>query len=221
MAFIETQFPLDISFGSTGGPGFMTDVIVIGSGYEQRNVRWPIGRYRYNVAYGAKTQEQIEAIIDFFQACQGRGHGFRYKDWVDYKSCVLADSPAYDDQTLGNGDGAEDEFQLLKQYTKGSRTVSRTISKPVSGTVVVGVGGVQRSQGDSTYPWSVDTTTGIVTFTGTVPPLTSPVTTVSAGFEFDVPSRFDIDQLQIGMQNRNQGHGLIVDTDIPVVEILI
>ncbi len=57
----------------------------------------------------------------------------------------------------------------------------RTITKPVAGTVQVYLDGVEQPSG-----WSVDTTTGLVTF-GVPPTLGVEVT---AGFEFDVPVRF-------------------------------
>ena len=40
MAFIETRFPADISFGSAGGPEYSTDIVVTQGGYEQRNINW-------------------------------------------------------------------------------------------------------------------------------------------------------------------------------------
>jgi uncharacterized protein (TIGR02217 family) len=212
MAFLEVQFPTDISFGSLGGPEYQTDVIVIGSGYEKRNARWPIGRHRYNVAYGARTQATIESLIDFFQACQGRAHGFRYQDPMDYKSCSIMDDQTYLDQSIGTGDGVETDFQLYKSYTKGSQTVTRTINKPISGTVLVGEDGVNQAAG-----WTVDTTTGVISFA------VAPADTleITAGFEFDVPCRFDTDYLNIGIRDKAGYKNYISDTDIPVIEILL
>ncbi len=40
MAFIETRFPDDISYGAAGGPGYQTDVVTVNSGAEQRNAAW-------------------------------------------------------------------------------------------------------------------------------------------------------------------------------------
>jgi uncharacterized protein (TIGR02217 family) len=82
----------------------------------------------------------------------------------------------------------------------------RTINKPVAGTVLVAVGGVAQSSG-----WSVDTTTGIVTFT------TAPANgaAVTAGFEFDVPVRFDSDLMDVTLDIERLGS----ITSIPIVEI--
>jgi uncharacterized protein (TIGR02217 family) len=40
MSFEEIQFPTDISYGATGGPIFLTDVVATVSGHEQRNSKW-------------------------------------------------------------------------------------------------------------------------------------------------------------------------------------
>lgn len=44
MAFIETRFPVDIAFGSTGGTEYSTDIVITQSGYEQRNSNWAQAR---------------------------------------------------------------------------------------------------------------------------------------------------------------------------------
>lgn len=218
MSFLEVQFPTDVSFGSSGGPMFVTEILPYGVGHEQRNIRQPNGLNQFNAAYGAKTQAQIESVVTFFRAVRGRAHGFRYVDPVDYKSGLIDDDAAFGDQIIGTGNGVEDEFQLVKKYTEGGLTETRNIKKPVSGTVLIGVDGVQRLTGDATYPWSVDTTTGIVTFTGTLPPASLVIT---AGYQYDNACRFGVDKLQISIDNRNQGAGYIVNADIPIVEIMV
>ncbi|MBY0355033.1 MAG: DUF2460 domain-containing protein, partial [Rickettsiales bacterium] len=75
MSFVEIQFPADISYGSSGGPTFSTDVIEAFSGFEQRNINWSAARARYNVAHGVKTQSQLDELIAFFRARQGKAIG--------------------------------------------------------------------------------------------------------------------------------------------------
>ena len=86
MGFVEEQFPTDISYGSSGGPEFSTDIVTAQSGHEQRNSNWAEARARYNVAHGVKSQTQLDALIAFFRARKGRACGFRFKDWIDYKA---------------------------------------------------------------------------------------------------------------------------------------
>jgi uncharacterized protein (TIGR02217 family) len=59
--------------------------------------------------------------------------------------------------------------------------------------------------------WSVSTTTGVVNFT------TAPATgiAITAGFEFDVPVRFDTDALDVTLDLERLGS----ITSIPLVEI--
>ena len=111
-------------------------------------------RGRWDVASGLKKQAQIDELIAFFRARRGKAYGFRFKDWTDYKATG---------ELLGTGDDALTEFQLVKHYPSGSMIEIRTIIKPVAGTVKVYVDGVEQLSG-----WSVDTTTGLVTF-GTAP----------------------------------------------------
>ena len=66
-----------------------------------------------------------------------------------------------------------------------------------------------------TTAYTVDTTTGHVTFTPAHIP--APGAAITAGFEFDVPVRFDTDKLEIDIQGFR--HGAI--PSIPIVEIRV
>ena len=96
-------------------------------------------------AKSGRTQEEIRraddlaAVIAFFEARNGRLRGFRWKDWADYKSCLPSAAITAFDQPLGTGDGTTASFQLKKLYTSGGQTWSRTILKPVAGTVQTGI----------------------------------------------------------------------------------
>lgn len=197
MSFVEIQFPADISYGSSGGPTFSTDVIEAFSGFEQRNINWSAARARYNVAHGVKTQSQLDELIAFFRARQGKAIGFRFKDWTDYQAVA---------QNIGTGNGSQTVFQLTKKYTS-SVTVTRIIKKPVNnGALKIYLNAVLQSSG-----YTVNYTTGAVTFT------TAPGSgvAVTADFEFDVPVRFDTDQLDAAIDD----FGTRSWSDIPLVEV--
>lgn len=200
MAFIETRFPTDIAFGSTGGPEYSTDIVITHGGYEQRNSNWSQARARYNVAHGVKTQAQLDVLIAFFRARMGRANGFRFKDWTDYQATA---------QNIGTGNGSATVFQLKKQYSNGGVIVSRTISKPVSGSVAVYINGVL--QAGSAY--AVNYANGQITF------VSAPTngTAITADFEFDVPVRFDTDRLSASMDT----YGSHSWSDIPLVEVRV
>ena len=185
MSFHEVQFPPAISYGSSGGPGFNTAVLETDGGQEQRIARLSQPRHRYNVAYGIKTYADLLTLKEFYIARLGPASGFRYKDWLDFTTASdHRSSPSVIDVVLGVGDGTTSQFQLIKKYTSGPTTVTRTLEKPVSGTTVVSLDDALQESG-----WSVNTTTGLITFDN---PVASDVV-VKAGCVFDVPVRFGLE----------------------------
>ncbi len=206
MAFHEVRFPDNISRGARGGPERRTQIVELASGDEERNASWAGSRRRYDVAYGIRRADDLASVVAFFEARNGRLHGFRYKDWADYKSDLPSQAITATDQQIGTGTGSLQTFQLAKRYTSGAQTWVRTIAKPVAGTVRVALGMVEQMTG-----WTVDTTTGVVTFT------TAPAggVIVRAGFEFDVPVRFDSDTLDVTLDFERLGS----ITSIPLLEI--
>jgi uncharacterized protein (TIGR02217 family) len=208
--FHEVRFPTAISRIARGGPERRTDVVVLGSGAEERNARWAHSRRSYNAGYGVKSLDDLHAVIAFFEERRGRLHGFRWRDPSDWKSCPPEASPDALDQQIGIGDGATAVFQLAKTYGSGFNPWQRPIRKPVAGTVVIAVAGVTQASGTA---YAIDHATGLVTFLpGHIPAVSA---TITAGFEFDVPVRFDTDKLEINIQGVR--HGAI--PSIPIVEI--
>lgn len=210
MSFHEVRFPTNLSFGAIGGPERRTDVVTLANGFEERNTPWQHSRRRYDAGAAMRSLDDIEILIAFFEARQGQLHGFRWKDWTDHKSCKPSDTPAFDDQVIGAGDGARQTFQLIKTYASGDQSYQRPICKPVGGTVQIGVAGVQRTEGAE---FSIDATTGLVTFV--TPPAASAV--ITAGYEFDVPVRFGSDSFQTSAASFGAGDV----PDVPVVEVRV
>ena len=209
MSFHEILFPTAISRGSQGGPERKTDVVVLGSGREERNSRWADSRRSYNAGYGLRTLDDLNAVIAFFEERRGRLHGFRWRDHADHKSCAPSASPTPLDQAIGAGTGTLATFRLAKTYGSAHAPLRRDITKPVAGSVLIAVAGVTKLP----PAFSVDHTTGIVTFaSGHIPAVGAAVT---AGFLFDVPVRFDTDKLEISLSGFR--HGGI--QNIPIVEI--
>jgi uncharacterized protein (TIGR02217 family) len=211
VTFHETRFPDDISLNASGGPERKTDVALLGSGAEQRNARWADSRRRYDAGYGVKSLDELHVILAFFEERRGKLYGFRWKDHSDFKSCPPSQTPSATDQPIGTGNGTLAAFQLVKVYGASFSPWTRTITKPVAGTVRVAVAGVPQVAG---VDYTVSTTTGVVTFLAGHIPASGAVT---AGYEFDVPVRFDTDALDVVMQNYAQG----IVQKIPVVEIRV
>lgn len=199
MAFLETpRFPDDISEGSQGGPGYQTAIARTQGGFEQRNANWDESLHQYNVAYGVRTEAQMYALLEFFHAVKGRLDGFRFKDFDDFQSADPMIVPTQNDQPLGTGvaDGTAGPFQMNKRYVAGVNQTNRTVRKPISGTILIGVNGGLQTE---TVDYTIDYTTGLVTFI-TIP---ANLDTITWGGEFDVPVRFDQDALQTDWESFN------------------
>lgn len=209
MSFHEVRFPVALSFGSSGGPERRTEVVTLASGAEHRSTAWAHGRRRYDAGLGLRSLDDIHETLAFFEARRGRLHGFRWRDWADHKSCRPSEDPAPGDCKLGEGDGSSRSFPLAKTYFSGAECYRRPIAKPVGGSVRVAIGGVELAA----ESFTVDATTGLVTL-GAVP---APGETVSAGFVFDVPVRFDTDRIEVNLAAFEAG----AIPSIPIVEIRV
>ena len=210
MAFHEVRFPANLSFGSVGGPERRTEIVALANGFEERNTPWAHSRRHYDAGVGLRSLDDVERLIAFFEARGGQLHGFRWKDWADYKSCPSSKSPDYEDQMIGTGDGVTTQFQLAKTYVSGAQSYTRPIVKPVSGTVLVGLQGDHQAE---SVHFSVNFETGVISFVD-APPMGARVT---AGFEFDVPVRFDTDRIQVSVQSFQAGDL----PQVPVVEVRV
>ena len=210
MNFHEVRFPASLSFGSVGGPERRTDVVTLANGFEERNTPWAHSRRRYDAGVAMRSLDDVEALIAFFEARQGQLYGFRWKDWSDFKSCRATAEVAFDDQVIATGDGATDEWQLAKRYRSGEQTYLRPVTKPVAGTVRVGVGGDELQEG---LHYAVDSATGLIVF-AEVPAEGDEIT---AGFEFDVPVRFDTDLIQVSVASFRAGDV----PSVPIVEVRV
>ncbi len=199
MAFYESpRFPDKISFGAEGGPRYSTDVVQTSGGYEYRNQGWVYPLHAWTVGHDARLDSKFGDLRAHYRSMKGRANGFRFKDWSDFK-CP-------DDGGVGRFQQLDStHFQMAKLYGLGSPTEVRKITKPIAGTISVTGGTVS----------STDYTTGIVTMSSGTP-------TIWTG-EFDVPCRYDTDQMDESIIDRHGANGqLIVGWQgIRIVEIRI
>ena len=201
MSFYETRFPDAIAYGSSGGPRYSTTVLELESGHEKRNVNWSKSRAVYNIATGIKEQADMDEVIAFFRVMRGRAYGFRFKDWSDYIVPPLTE--------IGIGDGITTEFQVVKRYQVDGVEYVRDIRKIVAGTFL---GLFLDDDGVPPEDFTIDHNTGVVTFA--VAPAVGQVLSI-AGCEFDVPVRFDIDDLDVVFADWS----VLEASNIPLVEI--
>ena len=188
MAFHNIRLPDGIGRGFSGGPRFQTAVVKLLSGYESRNANRAKARASYNASYPFDL-DQWQTITAFFYARGGKANSFRFKDWGDFK---LGDTFTDTYQEIGVGDGVETDFQIYKRYSSGGIDYDRDLTKIVSNTTRVWVDAVEAVGG-----WSVNLLSGILSFS--VAPGGSPAPSIGVLCEFDVPVRFDTDELNVNM----------------------
>ena len=204
--FHEIRFPFSVSLGASGGPERLTEIVTLASGREERNAPRADSRRRWDAGPGIRTLEDAALLTAFFEARRGRLHGFRFRDPLDNRSCGPSASPAPTDQAIGTGDGAATAFQLVKHYESGGESWTRTIAKPVAGSVRVAV------DGSEVTPAAIDHTSGLVTLSDAPPPGAG----ITAGYAFDCPVRFDTDRLDFSLD----AIGAAGPGPVPLIELL-
>lgn len=174
--FDDVRLPANIESDARGGPSFNTTIQTYGNGREKRNANWSRQRMVYDIGYGIQNASDYMAVLAFFYARRGRAVGFRFKDWGDYIGAG---------QVIGQGDGNTRAFQLTKLYVDTLRPYLRKITRPVVGSVVAYDGGRPVAIVADGQPG------GLLTLAQ------APAGVVSVDFQFDVPVRFDVDELDM------------------------
>jgi uncharacterized protein (TIGR02217 family) len=186
-SFHNVRLPVNVERGAKGGPGFKTTITPLSSGFEQRNIEWSRTRGKWDISYGVDTITDLEAVIAFFHTRFGRAYGFRFKDWTDFK---IGNASTSTIQPIATADGILSEFQAVRRYSDGTFVYNRPITRLVSGTYSVYLNGGLQTE---TTHYTIDVDTGVITFVST--PSASDIIGLIA--EFDVPVRFDQDDLDI------------------------
>jgi len=191
MSFLETPiFPDQLAYGLVVGKTDSRTRIAMNSGAVVVNRNWAHYLTRFEGGTTARTQTQKNEIDAFFAAVGVSG--FRIKDWGDFE----AGSSGVCTLISGNS------YQLGKTYVAGANTYTRKIQKPKSGTLAIAGGG----------SYTVDYTTGIVTRNSGAAP------TTWTG-EFDVPARFEVDELMWQIVDRGGGGLLFIADNLTIMEI--
>ncbi len=198
MSFHEVLFPAALSFGSSGGPERRTEVITLASGFEERNTTWAHSRRSYDAGIGLRSADDIHELIAFYEARLGKLYGFRWMDWSDHRSGEPSQSVTAMDQPLGIGDGVTSAFNLTKTYASGPASYVRPISKPVEESVLIAVDGVELTSGSD---FTLDATTGVVSLDA----IPAVGVSLTAGFKFHVPVRFDTDRIEVNLATFEAG----------------
>ena len=204
--FHNVRFPARLAFGARGGPRRQVSVTTLSNGQEVRNASHLFSRRVFEAGTSLKSIQDVYDVLNFFEARQGSLYSFRFRDALDYKSSRLGDECTAFDQKIGLGDGLQTVFQLQKIYSDEAGATARYITKPIAETVKIAVDGTIVSD------VSVDPLTGIIELADAP----SVAHVVTAGFEFDVPVRFDTPQLDISLDAFGAGE----IPSIPLIEVL-
>lgn len=167
--FLEERLSVDVRYGATYRDAFAVDITETSSGQEYRRLINPIPKRFFNIGYVTTSDDIGARVLNLYYRSFGKYSGFRVKNLDDYTSNGYIDTPTAFDQTLEVITSGS-IYRLQKKYGTDQNGISigyptRTIFKPVSGTVKVGiVNNSNNFEQTITTHWTVDTTTGIVTF---------------------------------------------------------
>ena len=196
MAFHDVQLPIDYERGAIGGPRFSTTISTNRSGREVRNQNWLVEQGSWDIGYGVQTLADYRVVAAFFRQRNGRLHSFRFRDWADYQA---------EDEPSGQWRQVGSQVQLRKTYD----SYIRVITHPA--TIVLKRGGVVIAEDK----YTIDKTTGVVTFTEAPVGGTQAVTWSG---EFDIAVRFDMDRIETNVLLA-EGEGAAEIPSIPLREV--
>jgi len=210
-----------MKFGFVSTPRFSTSITAVASGAERRNRNWAHPLHTFTAPEAIECHEDLVALHNLWMVTAGPLHTFPFRDPLDFASRDLqaaGEEPTVGptDQILAIADGSQTEFQLVRRYIFGDQTYDREITLPVVDSVVVALDALPPEDvpgfNGGPYEWTVDRTTGVVTFDH--PPVAGMV--VSAGFLFDVEVRFESDDSYDGIVRswKVSGHADLVFVEV-------
>lgn len=192
MSYKDILFPDCVALGASGGPGFLTNIVIVNSGQEFPDQVWQLEKGQWEVAHAAKRPEEYIPLGAFFRIARGRANTFRFLDHTDFE--VSIDQGVFLELTPTT-------FQMEKRYSFDSEYYDRKITKPRPTPEIDG-GSVA----------SIDYSTGIVTMTSGTPTAWSGI--------FHCHCRFDTDKMvRVAVTRTPDGDLLITWASVLLVEI--
>lgn len=179
--FLEERLPVAVRAGASYSDQYAVEITTTASGSEYRRLVHPYPVRIYTVFYTQQTANLWSDILALYHRAYGMFAGFRVKALDDYTTNARTAAPTATDQTLGVIT-AGTVYQLQVKYGTGGTPLSigepvRTIFKPVASTTKIAIGALEQA-----LMWSVNTTTGRVTFdtnkTGTITAITQAASAV-------------------------------------------
>ncbi len=210
MAFFEAEFPRFIAFQRVGGQGFNTAISSIESGHEKRIGNWIEARSEYEASLITPQsqignfQQYVDAVRTFFFLVGGMHDPFRFYDHLD---CQATNEPM---QLVGGS-----VWQLQKTYTLFGRTYFRTITKPITASVIdyTGVALTNTVTVSGGTVSAIDHTTGQVT-------LSAITGSPTASFKYHIPVRFNTEKFDIEVEQSSSANPIIHWNGLHLIEAL-
>lgn len=187
-SFLEERLPVDVRLGMSYADDYGVQITQVSGGTEYRRLIQPFPVRSFHVNFTTDQADLWARVLALYHRAYGKFAGFRVKCQDDFSSNGMTGIPTPLDQVIPRLSAGL--YQLRKSYgTNGTALAGlghpyRTIYKPVAGTLLIGRGGGPIDVG---FAVSVDPTTGIVT----ISPPPSAGDTITAGFQFDLPCRFN------------------------------
>lgn len=224
MPFIDVYMPDEVpGYPCISSPRTRTTIQVSAGGNERRNQDWEHPLHRFVLPEAVARQwTVVDGLRKHWLITSGPYRSFPWRDPHDKASCdlLVPNEPDADviaritdeDQEIGTANGFTDTFQLVKAYTRGGQTYTRTIHLPVTSTVVVAMDGVAFDPGD----YTVSRPGGEILFDA--PPVAGVGNDgiITAGFLFDNEVRFESDDAFEGILRTWQASGF---ADINLIEV--
>jgi hypothetical protein len=151
-------------YGCTFDEEYAVETTVAGGAEYPRLIHpYPVMNFDFS---SLATHANVYAVLlDLNRRCFGTYAAFRFRHWDEWSTNGSTGTPTPTDQPMALVSGLI--YQLQKQYGSGVLLAegkpTRTIFKPVAGTTRVAIAGQEVGNVGATR-WTIDTTTGRVTF---------------------------------------------------------
>lgn len=194
------RFPLFLSYGSSGGPGFATEVAEAAGGWTQRNGLWSRPLWRWDAGSALKSAEDLQVLRRFHRLRHGRLYGFRMRDPLDFSTARWVGQhlppPTPVDQPLVSLGGDPETFQCVLRHAADGYETDERITRPRAEDFLCALDGAAVDPED----YALDDTTGRVVFAA---PVGGAVATW--GGTYDRPAAFLSDWLPISIDGFASG----------------
>ena len=211
VAFDSVLFPTDISYGSAGGPEFVTEMLELSGGNAEAVLRLPAPRERWNVAYGVRNEDKVGLLMRFFMCRRGRAGGFYFQIPNDHRveDVVISDGAEVVEA------GTPIPVLLERSYTSGSRTATRTRLWIYDPEVDLTITLNDVICSGNFHPYTIDSASSDGVLSIVFDEELAVESVIRASYDFVIKARFDTDFLPYRLDDYLAG-----SVEVPIVEII-